>query len=78
MYFLGGIGVLLLKQWGAWLYLVSLPSIWISNVFLGPSVEHAVPDSLGGISSVLDGLIIGLAFFSGARSGQHEGSESIA
>jgi hypothetical protein len=34
--------------------------------FLGPTVEHALTDSVGEISVILSGVVIGIAFFGNA------------
>lgn len=67
--FVGSVGLLFLKKWAAWLYLISLINGFFLFPFLGPTVEHAVADTMDGISILLSGLIIGLAFFSGALRG---------
>jgi hypothetical protein len=62
----GSIGLLFLKRWAAWLYLVSLVIGTLLTPFAGPTVEHALTVSANEIAVLLSGLIIGLAFFSDA------------
>jgi hypothetical protein len=62
----GSIGLLFLKRWGAWLYLISTIIGYALFPFTGPTVEHAVADAFDEVAILLSGLIIGLAFFSDA------------
>jgi hypothetical protein len=62
----GSVGLLLLKRWGAWLYLASLIIAYVVLPLLGPSVEHAITETVADIATLLSGLILGLAFFSDA------------
>ena len=60
------VGLLLLKRWAAWLYLgVSVAGVLITP-FTGITVEHPLTDTAEEIGSVLNGLVLGLAFFSDA------------
>jgi uncharacterized RDD family membrane protein YckC len=62
----GFIGLFLLKRWGAWFYVSSLIIGFIILPFTGPTVEHAIADTIDEIAVLLSGMIIGLAFFSDA------------
>jgi hypothetical protein len=62
----GSIGLLFLKRWAAWLYLISLIIGYALFPFMGPTVEHALADAADDMAVLLSGLIIGLAFFSDA------------
>lgn len=64
--FVGSIGLLFLKRWAAWLYLTSLIVGFIIFPFTGPTVEHALADAVNEIAALINGLIVGLAFFSDA------------
>ena len=59
-------GLLFLKRWAVWLYLVSLIIGYLVFPFTGPTVEHALADTIDEISVLLSGFIIGIAFFSNA------------
>jgi hypothetical protein len=62
----GSIGLLFLKRWAAWVYLISLiVSLTLSPLF-GPTVEHGSASAVNATATLLAGLIIGLAFFSDA------------
>ena len=63
---IGGIGLLFLKRWAAWLYLIAVIIGYALFPFMGPTVEHAVADAFDEMATLLSGLIIGLAFFSDA------------
>ena len=58
------VGLFLLKAWGRWLYLASLIVMFLCVPFLGPTVSHGLVDTLEGLSTLLSGVILGLAFFS--------------
>jgi cell division protein FtsW (lipid II flippase) len=60
------IGLLFLRRWAAWLYLISLGLGSMLFPFTGPTVEHPIPDALDDLSLVCAGLILGLAFFTDA------------
>lgn len=62
----GSVGLLLLKRWAAWLYLVVVVVVLLLDCLLGPTVEHAVTMLYFNVSLVLSGLVLGLAFFSPA------------
>ena len=64
----GSIGLLFLKRWAAWLYLISVIIGYLLVPFMGPTVEHGVVDAFYEMATLLSGLIIGLAFFSDALS----------
>ena len=73
----GSIGLLFLKRWAAWLYLISVIIGYALFPFMGPSVAHGVADVVGDLATLLSGLIIGLAFFSDAlRVRNDQGSPS--
>jgi uncharacterized membrane protein (DUF2068 family) len=71
-YIVGGFGLLLLKRWGAWLFLWSQIALSIATPFMGPNVEHAIVSTLEDLLMLLAGLIIGLAFFSDALASKEE------
>ena len=62
------IALFLLHRWGAYLYLITYLSFIVLNlVFLGLNIDDAFGgESVSEISSILDGVIIGIAFFSNA------------
>ena len=57
------IGLLCLRRWAAWLYLITAVVGVILMPLSGPHVEHAITDALGEIGSVMSGMVIALAFF---------------
>lgn len=60
------VGLLLLKRWAAWLYLgVTVVGVLLTP-FTGPTVEHPLTDMAGEIGSILNGMVLGLAFFTDA------------
>lgn len=63
---IGSIGLLFLKRWAAWLYLISLIIGFLIFPFMGPTVEHGMADVFLEVASVISGMIIALAFFSDA------------
>ena len=60
------VGLLKMKRWGAWLYLlgivVGLPLYFLS----GFEIFHPLEQVVGDINNIVSGLILGLAFFSDA------------
>jgi len=62
----GSIGLLLLKRWGAWIFLIALIAGSALMPFTGPTVAHPLADAIDELSLILSGLIIGLAFFTNA------------
>lgn len=60
------IGLLLLKRWAAWLFLLTTAVAYTLMAFLGPTVEHGVTSAVNGAFSVVTGVILGLAFFTDA------------
>jgi hypothetical protein len=72
----GSIGLLFLKRWAAWLYLTSLIMGFIVLPFTGPTVEHALANTVGEIAAMLSGSMLGLAFFSDALKARSGSAES--
>lgn len=68
----GSVGLLFLKRWGAWLYLLSLVIGYLLFPFMGPTVEHGLADAVDELSVMLSGLVLGLAFFSDALPGKRQ------
>lgn len=58
----GTIGLLFLKRWGVWPYLVALVLIMILTPFWGPTVLHPLAAALADASAVTSGMVIVLAF----------------
>ena len=57
------IGLLFLRRWAAWLYLIIFFLTTLCGPFTGPTVEHALVTSLSHVASVFSGMVIALAFF---------------
>lgn len=57
------IGLLCLRRWAAWLYLITTVLEFLIMPFTGPTVEHALADALEQVATVLSGIVIALAFF---------------
>jgi len=60
----GSIGLLFLKRWAAWLYLVCTIILAVPDG--QPLVEDSITASVGEISLLISGIIIGMSFFSSA------------
>ena len=60
------IGLLMLKWWGAWLYLFSTFSALPIYFMTGFDVRHPIDQIFDDFYRFIPGFIIGLAFFSGA------------
>lgn len=71
----GSVGLLFLKRWGAWLYLLSLVIGYLLFPFFGPTVEHGLADAVDELTVMLSGLILGLAFFSDALPAKQKPGE---
>lgn len=76
--FVGSIGLLFLKRWAAWLYLASVIVGFIIFPFTGPTVEHALADAVDEIAALMNGLIVGLAFFSDALKPKPSRADPVA
>jgi len=57
------IGLFFFKNWARWLYLACSLLIYSMSFFTGPTVEHGIAGVLDDLSVLLEGLILGLAFF---------------
>lgn len=57
------IGLLCLRRWAAWLYLVVFLLTTAFSPFTGPTVEPALVTTLSYVASVFSGMVIALAFF---------------
>ncbi len=62
----GSIGLLFLKRWAAWLYLVCTIIVAVPDG--QPVVEDSITAAADEISILLAGIIIGISFFSNALS----------
>lgn len=60
------VGLLCLKRWAAWLFLFSLVSGYAYVALTGPSVAHGLASAIDGVSAVLSGMVLALAFFTDA------------
>jgi len=56
-------GLLCLQRWAAWLYLVTTVIGTLLMPFTGPTVEHALADTIDEIGIIMSGMVIALAFF---------------
>ena len=68
-FILGGIssvGLVRLRRWAAWPFLVATVVAYALMPFLGPTVEHAATSAVNGAFSVLTGVTLGVAFFTDA------------
>ena len=59
------VGLFFIQRWARWLYLGGLLALYILAMFLGPTVEHAVADVVADISTLVEGVILGIVFFTG-------------
>ncbi len=60
---ISSIGLFFFKNWARWLYLACSLLIYSTSLFFGPTVEHGVAGVIDDLSVVLEGFILGLAFF---------------
>lgn len=64
-YIVGSVGLLMLKPWAKWLYMVAVIDAYVVPAFLPyPVVEHAITSLVYDAEAILSGFIIGVAFFS--------------
>jgi hypothetical protein len=66
MAILSSVGLLCLRRWASWLYLLAVVLGCLTSLFGGPVVQHVIPDVVDEIAVTISGLILGLAFFSDA------------
>jgi type IV secretory pathway TrbD component len=71
------LGVFLLQRWAAWLYLTTRFVGCLLLPFTGPTVEHALTDAVDEVGTLLSGVVLGLAFFSGAVPTVGSGSTGV-
>ena len=75
------IGLLKLKMWGAWLYLISIVLVLPLYFAFGYTINHPIVQIYTEIYGIIHGMIIGLAFFSDAiprRNGKPaSGNEAV-
>ena len=57
-------GLLMLKKWGAWTFLAATVVAEVSSIFYGPYVSSGLLYACEDTSSILAGVILGMAFFS--------------
>jgi hypothetical protein len=57
------IGLLCLRRWAAWLYLITNVVGMLLMPLTGPTVEHAFADLFDELGIVMSGMVIALAFF---------------
>jgi hypothetical protein len=62
----GLVGLYFRKRWAAWCYFAAVLIGFLVSPFVGPTVEHGLSDTFWHLSSIVDGGIFMLAFFSGA------------
>ncbi len=65
-FLVSSIGLFALKGWARWLYLGAEVIGCVIMMFAGPSVGHAVSSAFESATTVVSGLILGLAFFTDA------------
>lgn len=56
-------GLFFLQKWARWLYLAATFVAYAAMLFSGPSVEHAVAGTVGDLTVLISGVILGMAFF---------------
>jgi hypothetical protein len=62
-----GVGLLLFARWSRWAYAASTIAVTVATLFGGPSVSTAFEAFFSEVVLLLDGFIIGTAFFSDVR-----------
>ncbi|RYZ89928.1 MAG: hypothetical protein EOP06_08580 [Proteobacteria bacterium] len=70
MYFAAIIGLLRLRRWGAWLYLIAWIAALPVSFLFGFVVDHPIVEISQSLFCLLSGFILGLAFFSTAIPGK--------
>jgi hypothetical protein len=60
------VGLFAGRKWAAWVYLVTSVLGILVMTLTGPTVAHAIPDTLDDISVAMSGMVIALAFFTDA------------
>ena len=60
------VGLFAGRKWAAWLYLVTSVLCILVMAFTGPTVAHAIPDTLNYVGAAMSGMVIALAFFTDA------------
>jgi hypothetical protein len=68
------VGLFRHERWASWVYLAAAAVGILLTPYTGPNVEHALTATVSGIGSVLDGMVIALAFFSNALEKKPVGS----
>ena len=58
------VGIIFVKTWAKKIYVYSILGLLLIIPFTGPYVAHAVASTIGTLTSIIDGIIIGLLFFS--------------
>ncbi len=65
-YLVAMVGLFLLQPWARWVYLGITVVVIPLSLLLGPTVQHALEATADGLATTLGGIVIGIAFFSGA------------
>jgi len=67
------VGLLLLRRWGAWLYLAATFLVLPAYFLVGLDVRHPVHMMLDDLVRFIPGFVLGLAFFSDAIPKDEQG-----
>ena len=66
LYIASIVGLLMLKRWGAWLYLLGIVVLSPAYFLTSFEIVHPLTQMTEGIGGIVTGIVLGLAFFSDA------------
>ncbi len=68
VHIISSIGLFFLKPWAKWYYCTCIALFLIISLFLRPTVEHALTNPIGGVSSMASGVVLYMIFFTNVIS----------
>jgi len=57
------LGLVFLKRWAKKIFLYSTIVLWVLSLFIGPTVDHAIPALLNGAATLILGVLLWLLYF---------------
>jgi hypothetical protein len=75
--FIGTAGLLMLRRWGAWFFVISIVAGSALRPFFGPSVQPSMTVALEELRLLLSGFVIGIAFFTDALHPKEEPLQAV-
>lgn len=73
-YLVASIGLLCRQKWAAWVYLAATLTFFAISPFTGPTVEHALANTVEEIAVFCNGVVLALAFFTKALDREKPGA----